>query len=95
MITYKVLWVSWEYIPGAPSPAWDGKWQRIHKQRTSSRTKPTDGSSAMTENYRGDPMRMVREGLSEKVMLKLRTKKYKGGASHMKQSVGQITGKEH
>lgn len=42
---------------------------------------------AMTENYGGDLMRRVREGLSEKVILKLRTEKYEG-ASHMKQNGG-------
>lgn len=37
----------------------------------------------MTENYRGDLMKVVREGLSEKVTVKLRTERFEG-ASHVK-----------
>lgn len=40
----------------------------------------------MTENYRGDLMKGVREGLSEKVILKLSTERSKG-AIHVKEWV--------
>ena len=71
---------------------------KVNQRRSFTRDEVNAGKEfkqgAMTENYSGDLIRMVRESLSKKAILKLRTEKHKRG-TYVKQSGEKIPGKEN